>query len=295
MEEIDTIWTKIGKGISSFWHLFNEPIISLGGSNISIITIIYMLLFFGGLLALTSWLKRRIINRIVNSTHLDKGAAVTIGTITRVILNFMGIIILIQSVGIDLSALNLLAGALGVGIGFGFQSTANNYISGIIILFEKPIKLDDRIEVNGIEGNITNISARATTILTNNNISLIIPNSDITTKCLINSSYNDQNIRIEVPVGVSYKEDPKKIEALLLQVCDNSPNVLKTPKPILAFDNYGDSALNFNLLVWTSNHINKPKMLKSELYYSIFEQFKLHKIEIPYPQRDIHIKSTSEN
>jgi small-conductance mechanosensitive channel len=203
-------------------------------------------------------------------------------------------VIIIQSAGIDLSALSLLAGALGVGIGFGLQNITDNSISGLIILFEKPIKVGDRIEVGDVNGDVLSISVRSTTILTNDNISIIVPNSEFISRQVINWSHNDRNIRFRIPVGVSYNEDPEKIQMILLSVANDDPNVLKNPQPQVIFDGYGDSSLDFSLAVWTNSFIARPRILKSNLYFEIFKRFKIAGVEIPFPQRDIHIRSTVE-
>jgi len=203
----------------------------------------------------------------------------------------IGAFVIIQSVGINLGSLNVLAGALGVGIGFGLQNVANNFISGLIILFERPIKVGDRIDVGNIAGDVVKISARSTMVNTNDNISVIVPNSEFINQRVINWSHNDRNIRFHVPVGVSYNEDPAQIKKILLDVAENNMNVLKRPAPDVLFTEYGDSSLNFDLMVWTSTYINKPIILKSQLYYEIFEKFKEYNIEIPFPQRDLHIRS----
>jgi small-conductance mechanosensitive channel len=199
----------------------------------------------------------------------------------------------LQTVGIDLSTLTILAGALGIGIGFGLQNITNNLVSGIIILFERPIKVGDRIEVGKVSGDVVKISMRSTTILTNDNISIIVPNSDFISSTVINWSHVDRNIRLNIPVGVAYKEDPKKVKKLLLEVVSDNEGVLKEPKPDVLFNEFGDSALVFNLRVWTREYINRPGVLRSQLYYSIFEKFKEHGVEIPFPQRDIHLKSSA--
>jgi small-conductance mechanosensitive channel len=161
----------------------------------------------------------------------------------------------------------------------------------VIILFERPIKVGDRVEVDDIVGRVDSISGRATTIITNDNIGVIVPNSDFINQRVINWSLNDQNVRLNFPVGVSYKEDPEVIRKLLLEVARENPGVLQHPKPDVLFDEYGDSSLDFMLRVWTNQFSDTPKVLKSELYYAIFEKFNEHGIEIPYPQRDVHLKS----
>lgn len=240
---------------------------------------------------LSGKVKSLLVERILVRYRLDIGIRQSIGTIVRYIFLILGLYIIIQSAGIDLSAIGILAGALGVGIGFGLQNITNNFISGLIILFERPIKVGDRIEVGNTSGDVVNISARATTIITNDNISIIIPNSEFISSKVINWSHNDRMVRFRFPVGVSYHEDPEKVKQLLMEVMAENKGVLKSPPPDVWFDEFGDSSLNFNLMVWTSEYVQRPKNLRSQLYYAVFKKFKEHGIEIPFPQRDLHIKS----
>jgi len=223
---------------------------------------------------------------------MDTGVSVTIGNVTRFFLVVLGAIIIMQSAGINLSTLTVLFGALGVGIGFGLQTVTDNFISGIIILFEKPIKVGDRIELDDVSGNVTNISIRATTVQTNDNISIIVPNSEFISGRVINWSHNDRSVRYRIPIGVSYNEDPQLIKKLLLEVAAENEHVLKDPKPDVFFDEFADNSLNFKLGVWTKSHTDRPAPFKSDLYFAIFDKFKEHKVEIPFPQRDLHIKSS---
>lgn len=193
-----------------------------------------------------------------------------------------------------MSALSLLAGALGVGIGFGLQNITDNFISGLIILFEKPIKVGDRIEVGDVDGDVISISVRATTIQTNDNISMIIPNSEFISQKVINWSHNDRNIRYRIPIGVSYKEDPEQVKSLLIGVANRHKHVLKDPAPVVLFDEFADSSINFTLAIWTSTYTDRPLLLKSEILFEVFKVFREKGIEIPFPQRDIHIKKEKD-
>ena len=174
---------------------------------------------------------------------------------------------------------------------FGLQNITNNFVSGIIILFERPIKVGDRIEVGSVSGDVVKISMRSTTILTNDNIAIIVPNSDFISSTVINWSHTDRNVRFNIPVGVSYKSDPETVRNILMEVAKNNDGVLKNPSPDVLLGDYGDSSINFTLRVWTSDYITQPLVLKSQLYYSAFKKFKEHGIEIPFPQRDIHLKN----
>tara|TARA_R110001592_G_scaffold126312_1_gene337306 strand:- start:832 stop:1986 length:1155 start_codon:yes stop_codon:yes gene_type:complete len=242
------------------------------------------------LVFLSGKLKVVFVNQVMSRYSEDHGVNQSIGTIIQYAAVLIGGLVIIQTT-IQLGSLNVLAGALGVGIGFGLQNIANNFISGLIILFERPIKVGDRIEVGQVTGDIVRISSRATTVSTNDNISIIIPNAEFISKSVINWSHSGRNIRFHVPVGVAYKEDPAHIKSILIEVAKKHPDVLKDPEPDVLFKEYGDNSLNFDLLVWTSTFINRPTVLKSQLYYLIFEKFKEHNVEIPFPQRDLHIKS----
>lgn len=290
-ETISDIWNWIISTGRSGIELITSPLFNLGGSEISFGTILYFIVAFVLLSFFSKRLRNVLVNRILERAKVEKGARASIGTITRFSILIIGSIVIIQSAGIDLSALSLLAGALGVGIGFGLQNITDNFISGIIILFEKPIKVGDRIEVGDIQGDVMNISFRATEVLTNDNISIIVPNSEFISSKVINWSHNDRSIRFRIPVGVSYHEDPEHVKKLLLQVANENNHVLNEPAPMVLFDEYADSSINFTLAVWTHSHTDKPRILKSELYFEIFRLFRAEGVEIPFPQRDIHIVS----
>jgi len=271
--------------------LLNQEIFKLGTKVFTLSALIVLVLSFTLLFWFSAWVRKLLAKRIFPRYNLDVGAAEAFATIVRYVLVIVGLMVILQTTGIELRALGILFGALGIGIGFGLQNISNNFISGIIILFERPVKVGDRIEVDGIAGNIINISARATTIITNDNIAIIVPNSDFINSRVINWSYQDNRVRFNIPVGVSYKEDPARVREILLDVAMNCKGVLKNPGPDVLFDEFGDSSLNFNLRVWTKEFTDRPGVLRSKLYYEVFEKFRQHGIEIPFPQRDVHIKS----
>lgn len=291
METLNEIFKYIASFFEEFGHFFSTKLFSLGSSDITLGTIAYLLFSIIALIYISNRLSRFISNSVLKRYTTTASTAHTVSTIVKYIILVIGLMIIIQTAGIDLSTLSILAGALGVGIGFGLQNITNNFISGVIILFEQPIKVGDRIEVADIKGDVTKISARATTVLTNDNISIIVPNSEFISSTVINWSHNDRNVSFRFPVGVSYKEDPAKIQKLLLEVAAENQGVLDQPSPQVLFDEFGDSSLNFLLRVWTIEYTSRPNILKSELYYSIFKKFKEHGVEIPFPQRDLHLKS----
>ena len=282
MKELSTIFNAIK-------DFLNIHIVTIGGNHLTLWTIIYFLFLAFILLYFTKKLKNWIVHKLLKKSKIDIGVRLAVGTIIRYLILTLGFIIVIQTVGIDLSTLTILFGALGVGIGFGLQNITNNFVSGIIILFERPIKVGDRIELEDIEGDVIKISLRSTTIVTNDNISVIVPNSKFISSTIINWSHNDRNVRFNIPVGVSYGSDPEKVKSLLLEVAEGENTVLKNPLPDVIFNEFADSSLNFSLRVWTQKHITTPQVLKSKLYFQIFKVFKENGIEIPFPQRDVHL------
>lgn len=281
-------YNELIEKLKAYW---NYELFLLGDSPFTTKTLISLALSLFLLFYLTSKIKKFLVNRVFPRYDLDKGVSLSIATIVGYLLIIVGLFVIFQTTGIDLGAIGLMIGALGIGIGFGLQSITNNFISGIIILFERPVKVGDRIELDDLAGNIITISARATTVITNDNIAVIVPNSDLVNNRVINWSHTNRDIRLNFPVGVSYKEDPELIRKLLIEVAEANTGVLQKPKPDVLFDSYGDSSLNFMLRVWTAEYSDTPKVLKSQLYFAIFKKFKENNIEIPFPQRDLHLKS----
>ena len=295
MKKINEFLQLLSDIFSPVLEIFTRTLFKIGDKSINFISIIILIFSIIGVIFFANRFKSFLITRILTrSKKIDAGLAQTIGTMTKYIILVIGFLIIVQTAGIDLSALGLAFGALGVGIGFGLQNITNNFISGLIILFERPIKVGDRIQVGDLDGDVVNIAARATTILTNDNISVIVPNSDFIDSQVINWSHNDRKVRFTFPVGVSYKEDPRFVRRLLMEVAEENNGVLTRPAPDVLFDAFDDSALLFYLVVWTKTYTEKPRILKSQLYYAIFKKFRDNKIEIPFPQRDLHLKSGFE-
>jgi len=286
----DTFWEILGK-INDILHI---TIFEVKGADFTILTLFFIIFATILLIFASKRLSNILVSRVLSRYIKDPGIEASIGTIFRYSLIVIGFITIFQSVGFDLSTLSLLAGALGVGIGFGLQNITNNFISGIIILFERPIKVGDRIEVGDINGDVQSISMRSTTVVTNDNISVIVPNSEFINSRVINWSHNDSIVRFKIPIGVSYNEDPQKVRTVVIEAADSISGILKEPKPDLWFDAYGDSSLNFNLVIWTSEYTQRPNNLKSQVYYEVFKRFSENNIEIPFPQRDLHVRSGLE-
>ncbi len=274
--------------------ILNQSLFTLGDSKLTVGLVLTLGVSFALLFIVSEWIRKFLVNRILHKKQVEIGTRESIGAIVKYVLILAGIFSILQTSGIDLSAFGVLAGAIGVGIGFGLQNITNNFISGLIILFEQPIKVGDRIEVGDVDGDVIRISARSTTILTNDNISIIVPNSKFIDSEVINWSHSERRIRFNFPVGVAYKENPDKIRRILLEVADANPGILKNGPSDVLFDSYGENSLNFILRVWSSVNVDKPRVLKSQLYYEIFRRFAEENVEIPFPQRDLHLKTGFE-
>lgn len=279
------IWTKLQE-------IMNFVIFDVKGSTFTLLTLLYLIVASTVLIFLVRRISKLLDNRLLVRIS-ERGTRAAIVTIIRYLILFLGFLLIFKSAGFELGTFSWLLGALGVGIGFGLQNITNNFLSGIIILFERPIKVGDRIQVGDISGDVVEISMRATTVVTNDNISVIVPNSQFINGNVINWSHSDRLVRFRYPVDVAYKEKPERVKEIVLNVARNHPGVLSKPAPDFWFVEYGDSALKFELIVWTSTYIQRPTVLKSELYYAIFNEFNANGIEVPFPQRDLHIRTNS--
>jgi small-conductance mechanosensitive channel len=280
----------ITRWLGTIREYFGAPLFTLGGASLSLWSVIQFVTLVVLLFYAASRLRDWLVNRLLVRSRLDTGARQAIGSITRYVFLLVGLLVILQTVGINLTTLNVLAGAVGIGIGFGLQNIASNFISGLIILLERPIKIGDRIEVGPIEGDVVEIGARSTKILTNDNITVIVPNSKFITENVVNWMYNGPSVRFRVPVSVAYGSDIKLVERLLLDVAKANPDVLKEPEPVVRLLGFGDDGLNFELRPWSTTLVHRKGKLVSALNSAIYQTFSEHGIEIPFPQRDLRIR-----
>lgn len=277
-----------------FWdklyYYVNFPLLKLGESQITAWTIAYIIILLVLLYFITNRMKNWVVDKLFAKSHVEYGTRQAIGTIIAYSIVVVGTLVILDSAGINLSALTIVAGALGIGIGFGLQNVTTNFISGIIVLLERPIKVGDRVQVEGATGDVVNISLRATTIVTNDNIAVIVPNSEFISSKVINWSYKNKDVRCNFPISVAYGTDPELVRDVLLEIAENHPGVLKEKKSDVLLDEFGDSSVNFILRVWTRAYTSKPTVLRSEINYEIAKKFEQHGIQIPFPQREVFLR-----
>jgi len=268
-------------GIPLAW---NRP---LPGISLTLVQIFLLV----GLLLAVFWISARtksfLFNRFLVNSGLDRSLQYAVSQIVSNIVLVVGVFIVLDNAGIHLATLAVFAGAVGVGIGFGLQNIASNFISGLVILAERPITIGDRVEVAGVTGQVQQIRARSTVILTNDNITMIVPNTKFIDSPVTNWTYGDPRVRFRVPVGVAYGADLEKARDALLEVARENPQVLDQPPPTVFLETFGESSINLELVVWSKEMSYRPRRFRSELNFAIARKLRDAGIEIPSPQRDI--------
>lgn len=280
-------------GLAAGIHAAGLPVsweARIPGLGLSVLVLFRLLALLALVFWMSSLLKRFLLRRFLSTSGLNRSLQFTIAQIIGYLALFIGAALTLQNAGIDLSALAVLAGAIGVGIGFGLQNVTRNFISGIILLIERPVEIGDRVEVDGVAGLVTRIRARSTTVLTNDNIAMIIPNSKFVEDIVTNWTHADPKVRFRVPVGVAYGSDVEKVRATLLEVARAHPQALAEPPPAVFFDGFRDGSLDFELAVWSREMSPRPRRFRSDLNFAIERALRQAGIEIPLPQRDLHIR-----
>jgi potassium efflux system protein len=265
------------------------PRIDIGDKKISLNGIIVAVLIFYLSFRLSRELEKIIKDRLGKMPFLDTTRTGAISVLIRYLIIVIGVFTAFAIVNIDFTSVKVLIGALGVGIGFGLREIVNNLISGFILLWDKTIVQNDLIEIKGLLGKVESVGVRTTVIRTFNNVEVIVPNTNLVNNELINYTHSDPVIRIDIPVGVSYSSDPFKVRKVLVENLSKLEGILKNPTVDVFFKNFGESSLDFEVTIWIDNPL-KEKIIESEARYAIWKILKENNIEIPFPQRDIHIK-----
>ena len=274
-----------------FWKTIRQALefkLTLGNAQIRIISMIELILILVVFYILSKYLIRLIQKRILPRFNLPSGTQFVMLRVIHYIFMVIGLALAFNAVGIRLTSLAMVFGLIGVGIAFGLQNITSNFISGIILLFERPISVGDFIEVGEDMGKVESINMRATVITTFDNIALIVPNSKFIADTVTNWSIGDLKIRVSIPVKVAYGSDTRLVERLLLKVAAEHPVVLPEPVPVVLFREFGDFALNFVLRVWIPDPTSRL-VVTSDLNHTIDATFRDNGIKVPFPQRDVHI------
>jgi len=270
--------------------ILHYEIFKLKETPITLMSLIMFIVVMLVFLVVSRLLVRGVMKRVLNRFKIEEGTQYPLRRITHYIVMSIGALVAFQFVGIDLSGLAVIFGLLSVGIGFGLQNVTSNFVSGVILLFERPIKVGDRVTVGDTEGDVLSINMRSTTIRSLNNISYIVPNSEFVSQRVINWSHGDPRIRVDIEVGVSYSSNLDDVLKALAEVAEEHPDILSTPRPDVLFVSFGDSSWNMKLRVWIPDP-RRHWRIRSQLNSAIVKKFREYNIEIPFPQRDLHVRS----
>ena len=283
-------WQEAEAPFSRIWRYINKPFI-FGRIEVSAATLVQGLILLAVALLFARWVSTLLERRIAKRAQIDPGIGYTIGRLTKYALTVVGILIFLQvAFKIDLTSIAVMFTALSVGIGFGLQYIAADIASGFILLFERPIRVGDRITIGEDEGDVKSINLRTTTVITNDRIAIIVPNSKLVSQRVVNWSYGDPRARIPIPINVAVNSDIKLVTETLLHAAEGVDLVLTEPPPKVQLLGFGGYSLEFRLLVWT-RHPSRHPQIRSDINYRIEKIFRERGIEIPFPTQEFLLKS----
>ncbi len=269
--------------------------VTVGQQRITIGLVVTAVLILYGAFVLSWTLQALLMENVLNRRQMDAGARLSITRLVHYALVTVGFLIALSALGFELKNVTIIGGALGVGIGFGMQAIVNNFVSGLIMLFERPIKVGDVIQLSdGQQGRVLNLGMRATTVQTFDRAEIVVPNGDLISNQVTNWTLGDRGMRLSIPVGVAYGSDVETVMRVLTTVATQNERVLKDPQPVVLFLTFGASSLDFELRVWISD-FNDRRIIQSALICEIDRRFRDKGIEIPFPQQDLHLRSVDDS
>ena len=271
--------------------MLDKAALTLGGLRISALTIIKAMLSLAVLLWLATLASRLLERRITALPNLTPSLQVLIVKLLKIVLVVIAVIVSLRTVGIDLTAFAVFTGAVGVGLGFGLQKAVSNFISGLTILLDKSIKPGDVISVGDTYGWVSSLGTRYVSVVTRDATEYLIPNEELITERVINWSYSNAEVRLKLPLGVAYDADLRQAIELCQKAASETPRVLSEPQPACLLKGFGDNGVNLELRIWINDPKNGVSNVKSDVYLRIWDKFRAHAIEIPFPQRELRLKA----
>jgi small-conductance mechanosensitive channel len=271
---------------------FDERLFTVGGTDVTVASIIAALI----VIAFTwgvSLMLQRILTRAFRRRGVDQGVQYAMNRLLHYLVLAVGLFVALDNLGFSITALAGLGAILAVGIGFGLQNIAQNFVSGIILLLERPVKQGDFVEVGDTRGTVRSIYSRATVITTLDNVDIVVPNGQFITEPVINQTYSDRFVRVRVNVGVAYGSDVELVRRTLFRVANEQPEVQRNEETKVQFQDFGDSSLDFTLIFWIGEARDQMDVA-SDVRFAIDAAFRREGIQIPFPQRDLHLKSGFE-
>lgn len=276
-------------------NIISFPLVVVGDAPISMWILAKAAIIVTAFVFFSRFMRSYLDYKVYPAFGIDVGLAYSINTLIGYALLGAGVLFALRAVGLDFRVLMVFAGAIGIGIGLGLQNLAANLISGFILIFGRTVRKGDWIEIGGTLGIVQEVSLRATRVKTRDNIEYLMPNSELTAGTIINYTLSDPEIRVHIPVGVAYSSDPREVVRILLRAAEENPHVSRTQEPKVWFVEYGDNSINFELLVWIDVRKMTRREISSQLYFEIFDALGKAGIEIPFPQRDLRLRSGFAN
>ncbi|MBC8239632.1 MAG: mechanosensitive ion channel [Alphaproteobacteria bacterium] len=291
-----TAWTVAALNILGLLDptimLLDDLALHMGQLRISVLTVIKGVIALGVLVWAAMLMARVTEQRISSLTNLTPSVRVLLTKLVKIVLVTVAVVVAISSVGIDLTAFAVFGGALGVGIGLGLQKSVANLISGVLILLDKSVKPGDVIEAGGTYGQVKSLGGRYASVITRDGVEHLIPNEELISQRVSNWSYSSNEVRLRLPVGVSYSADVRKAMQLMHDAANEVDRVLAQPPAAVLIKGFGDSSVDLELRFWIDDPMNGLANVKSAILLKIWDKFQEQNIEIPFPQRDMHIKTT---
>lgn len=267
---------------------------TFGDVRISVFTVLQLLVVIGTLMVLAAWLSNAIEHALSRATYLSSGVRIGVTKTVKLLLYTLAFLLSLSAVGINLSALAIFSGALGVGLGFGLQRIASNFISGFILVFDRSIRPGDVISINQKFGWVEELRARYIVVRDRDGVETLIPNENLITSEVINWSYSDPQVRLKLPVQISYEDDPEQAMAIMSSAADSCPRVLTTPPAAPRLMGFGDNGIDLELRIWIRDPQKGVGNVRSDVNLAIWTGFKEAGITIPYPQRDLYLKQVPD-
>lgn len=269
--------------------MLDDIAVTMGETRLSLLFLINLLLATAVFVIAASWMSNVIERKTRRSKHLSASMKVGLTKFSKFFLYTIAIVVALSVVGIDLTTLTVFGGALGVGIGFGLQRIASNFISGFILLFDRSITPGDVISIGDRFGWVQALHARYVVVRDRDGVETLIPNENLITSEVTNWSYTDRQVRVRIPIQISYDDDPEQVMKILLDACKANSRILLDPEPQARLTNFGDNGIDLELRIWLSDPENGVSNVKSDVYLEIWREFKNQGITIPFPQRDVRL------
>jgi potassium efflux system protein len=298
------IVTMVVMYILTYWHVYDSPVaalkgvlslgVMLGSHRVTLGLLLTAAALLYGSFVASSAVQALLMEEVFPKSKVEPGVGLSISKLIQYSLILVGFLLALGALGFTLTKITILGGAIGIGVGFGLQAIVNNFASGIILLFERPIRVGDMIQLVDLHCTVKKIGLRATVVASRDDADIVIPNSDLITNQVTNWTLSERRMRLRLPVGVAYGSDVPLVMGLLKEIAESNLSVLSDPPSSVLFLEFGDSSLNFELRVWIRDFIDRYR-IQSELNQEIDRRFRSEGIQIPFPQRDLHVRSIDES